>query len=331
MHSPSKSTFKILAPLLGLIFSFYSCQKDYDLVPLSQTVQFEQNLSAYNIYEGEMKNLAPSQDYHLIELSSILYSNYAEKQRLLKLPVGTQMTYKGNGLPEFPDGTILVKTFYYYNNETDTSQGKQIIETRLSIKQQNEWNLVSYLWNADQTEATLQKEGLDTQVSWINSSGTNQTIDYRVPNQEECVKCHQQYARVLPIGPSMRNMNREVVRNNVSLNQLAHLQQENVLSSFAIGDASNIPDYNDLNVSLTDRGRAYLDMNCASCHNPFGLSEAADMDYDFRFETPLSETNILDNKDLIIRVMEEGRMPDVGVTIIDQEGLALVKEYINSL
>ncbi len=320
------------ATVLTLFFSLFlgSCNKEYN-IPIPQTVQFEQNLSAYNIFQGEMKNLVPSSDFYEIELSSILYSNYAKKQRLIMVPSGTIVTENGNGIPVFPEGSILVKTFYYFIDETNETLGKQIIETRLLIKGQGEWNVATYIWNENQTEATLENNGLDTQVDWIDAASDSRSIDYHVPSQNECVKCHQSVSEVMPIGPSLRNLNREVVRNSVTLNQLQHLQSEGVLNSFDISGISSIPDYNDLSVSLSDRGRAYMDMNCASCHNPDGLSEAEKKGFDFRFETELGDTKILKKKDLIIEMMEEGRMPDVGTTVIDQEGLDLMREYINSL
>lgn len=323
---------KCLRVIFGfiLMMSFNSCRKEY-LVPIPQTVEFEQNLSAYNLYDGEMSNLTPSSDVHLLELSSILYSNYAKKQRLVKIPSGTAVTQSGSGIPTFPDGTILVKTFYYYLNETDASLGKQIIETRLLIKESGEWNVASYEWNASQTEATLKKEGLDTQVSWIDAQGINRTIDYRIPSQNECVKCHQNSSEIVPLGPSLRNLNRNVVRGGTTVNQLDHLQSVGILNAFDIDQASTIPDYNDVNVSLAERGRAYLDINCATCHHPNGLSEAEKKGYDFRYETSLDDTKILKKKSTIIEVMEDGRMPDVGTTVIDEEGLELIIAYMNSL
>ena len=110
------------------------------------TNQFQQNLSTYNIYHGNPEDLTPTADYHLFKLGSSLYVNQAEKQRLIKLPAGTQMTKNGNGLPNFPDGTILVKTFYYYVDERDPALGKQLIETRLLEKQAGVWNAATYVW-----------------------------------------------------------------------------------------------------------------------------------------------------------------------------------------
>ncbi|WP_338769222.1 c-type cytochrome [Bernardetia sp. ABR2-2B] len=273
----------------------------------------------------------PSAEYHLLELSSALFSNYAEKQRLVKLPTGEKMIYDGNGIPIFSNGTILVKTFYYFNDVRDTTLGKKVIETRLLIKSEGLWNVATYVWNDEQTDADLKLNGYDTQVSWTTLSGINRTIRYQVPNQNECISCHQLNSEVLPIGPKLRNLNIDVIRNNESINQLEHLQSLEILNDFDKSQVAKIPNYKSLNVTSVEKGRAYMEMNCAHCHSPSGWSRPARTGYDFRFETDISNTRILDNKDKIKEVLQSGEMPYLGTTVIDEEGVELVIEYINSL
>ena len=43
----------------------------------------------------------------------------------VKVPAGTQMTKSSDETIDFPNGTILTKTFYYYNDERDTTLGKR--------------------------------------------------------------------------------------------------------------------------------------------------------------------------------------------------------------
>ncbi len=308
-----------------------SCSERDGIIPIPMTEQFEQNLSSYNIYQGDWSELNPTADYQLIELNSPLYSNYAKKQRLVKLPTGTQITQTGNGIPEFPEGTILVKTFYYFKDERDKSLGRQVIETRLLIKSQGLWNVATYVWNESQTEGILDLDGHALQVSWINSAGTNRTINYEVPDEKQCVACHQTNAEVSPIGPSMRNMNITVLRDNFETNQLAHFQSLGLLNDFDLSQISNIPDYNDTSLPLADRGRAYMDMNCAHCHNPSAWDYPSGQNLDFRFETALSNTGIEGEQDRIKTLVQEGEMPYFGTTVIDEEGVSLIVEYLNSL
>ena len=70
-----------LVLLSGLLFT--ACGIDAG-IPVPNTVDFEENLSAYKIYQGDMGSLNPSDDYQLLELKSPLYSNYSLKQRLVR-------------------------------------------------------------------------------------------------------------------------------------------------------------------------------------------------------------------------------------------------------
>ena len=308
---------------------------DYEVVIpefiFPQSVVFEQNLSSYKIFRGKVSNLNPSDDFHLYELSSTLFTDYAYKQRLIKLPEGSQMTRLVDGTLDFPDGTILTKTFYYYNDERDTSLGKRIIETRLEIKDSNQWNLATFLWNDDQTEAHLVEDGVETQVSWVNKDGGTLSTFYKVPSQNDCMTCHQSNMTLSPLGPTLRNLNRQVIREGNYINQLGHLQSNGVLSDFDLGLISTIVDYSDLNVPLNERARSYLEMNCAHCHNPSGWEFVTEREFDYRYEIPFEDTGILYERDKIKRALLEGDMPFIGTSIIDEEGVNLIIEFIETL
>lgn len=296
-----------------------------------QTIVFEQNLSAYGIFAGSPNDLIPSDDYHLLELSSSLFTDYAHKQRLVKVPLGTQMTKSNDGSIDFPEGTILTKTFFYYHDERDTSSGKRIIETRLLIKESNTWNVATYLWNQTQTDAILDLDGEDTQISWIGTDGSSRSTLYHVPNRNECMTCHQSNSTMTPLGPTLRNLNRTVERNGVSLNQINHLQSLGVLNDFQVGQIAQMVDYNNRSASLTERGRAYLSMNCSHCHNPGAWDAPAEREFDFRYETPLNQTGILYEEDRIVETVLDRQMPLIGTTILDQEGINLIIEFLESL
>ena len=296
-----------------------------------ETVVFEEKLSAYNIFEGASADLVPAQDFHLVELSSILFTDYAHKQRLVKVPDGKKIVRLSDGSIDYPDGTILTKTFFYYTDERDRSLGKRIIETRLEIKENGNWNIATYTWNQEQTEATLALAGSDTQVSWVDADGMSQSTLYHVPSQNECIACHQSNSSMAPIGPSLRNLNRMVERDGASINQLSHLQALGVLTDFDVSQVSKIVDYHNTSFSLKERARAYLDMNCSHCHNPSGWEGATERQFDFRYETSLEQTGILFEEEKIANALLDQEMPFIGTTLLDQEGVNLVIEYIEGL
>lgn len=295
------------------------------------TVNFQDSLSFYNIFAGTPSDLIQNEDYHLLELSSALFTDYAHKQRLVKIPDGFQLDRLNDGSIDFPEGTILVKTFYYYNDERDESLGKRIIETRLMIKSEGLWNVATYIWNDSETDAILQLNGLDVQVNWIDESGINRSTLYDVPDENECITCHQSNNSIIPLGTTLTNMNRNVSRNGQSINLLNHLQTVGILSDFNIQAVPEIPDYNNLSNSLEERARAYMHMNCAHCHNPNGWEEVVEQELDFRYTSPLDETGILMESDEIVEFVEEGEMPFIGTTLLDDEGVQLIIDYINSI
>ncbi|MFY0607495.1 MAG: c-type cytochrome [Cyclobacteriaceae bacterium] len=296
-----------------------------------ETNSFDDNLSSYRIFEGTMADLEPSEGFELLELSSSLFTDYAHKQRLVKIPEGSSITKLNNGSLNFPDGTILTKTFFYVNDERDAKLGKRIIETRLEIKQNGKWNIATYIWNESQTDATLELNGSDTEVSWINEKGILNSTNYHVPTQNECMACHQSNSQIAPIGPSLLNLNRNINRNGSVMNQLKHLQSLRILDDFSLINLPQMVDYTDVNASLSERGRAYLAMNCAHCHNPDAWDIPAERDFDFRHKTPFEQTGIQFEKDRISRNITNGEMPFIGTTLLDEEGVALLVEYLESL
>lgn len=325
---------------VSLLFIFVACnsknfrEDEYVEIPnfnFPKSTKFKENLSEYKIFEGAPADLLPSKDFHLLELSSTLFTDYSHKQRLVKLPVGTEMKKLNDGSIEFPNGTILTKTFFYYNDERDKSLGKQIIETRLEIKENDIWNVATYIWNKEQTNAILQTNGLETKISWISENGTKRSTNYQVPTENQCMTCHQSNTKIAPLGPTLRNLNRTVNRNNSNLNQIQHLQSVGILSEFDFSQIDNIVDYKNPEASLTERSRAYLDMNCAHCHNPKGWEASAQRPFDFRYETLLEQTGILRKKEKVVNTMMRGKMPFIGTTMLDEEGIELLKEFTESL
>lgn len=330
---------KILICAIGLLsIAIMACDDDrFDFkveIPdfnFPQTVVFEDSLSAYNIYKGNPSDLIPSDDFQLLELSSILFTDYAHKQRLVSVPAGTQMKRLNDGSIDFPDGTVLTKTFFYYNDERDTTLGKRIIETRLLIKENDTWNVATYLWNQLQTDAILALNGFDTDVSWINKNGNRLSTIYHVPDENECIACHQSNSAMIPLGTSSRNLNRIVNRNGLDVNQINYLESVGILNDFPISQVPQIVDYHDLSASLSERSRAYLDMNCAHCHSPNAWEAPTERRFDFRYETPFDQTGMRFEKDKIIEALLDQEMPFIGTTILDREGTDLVVEYMESL
>jgi uncharacterized repeat protein (TIGR03806 family) len=318
----------VIAAVCAVLYCLNSCSKD-DLSDYTRTTEFKTNLSEYNIFSGQPNGLVPQSGFQEYSLATQLFTDYAEKQRLISVPAGTKLNKIDNDLPDFPEGTMIVKTFYYFNDKRDPTLGKRIIETRLLIKTSGIWNAATYLWNDQQTDARLLESGTDKPVNWIMETGEKRVISYHVPNSRECATCHNSNGSITPIGPKIRNLNFIVNNNGSGINQLQHLQDVGILNDFDHTQMEALPQAFDSNFTLAERGRAYMEINCAHCHNPAG--DAKKTDLFMQYTTPLTNTGILDNKNKIIKKTHNGEMPLLGTTIIDEKGVQLIKDYINSL
>lgn len=313
-----------LAPLIYV----FSCNRTGN-PHIENELTFEKQLSFYKLFQGKMSELHPSADVALLELSSTLFTDYAEKQRLIRIPEGQKMILKGNGLPEFPEGTLIAKTFYY---PSETGRKTQIVETRLLIFKASKWNSGTYKWNEDQREAFLIEDGATVPVTVKTLTGKLTRIAYHIPDQKECVSCHHSGNSILPIGPKVRNLNRTVEREGKHINQLKYLMDRGFIQSSQPDSFQRLPDYKDRKLHPGLRARAYLDVNCAHCHQPGGYAGQTTLDLDYG--TDLDRTGIKFNRsNIIIRMsnMGEYHMPKLGTTVIDNEGLKLIKSYLGSI
>lgn len=175
-------------------------------------------------------------------LNTPLFSDYAEKFRYIWLPPGKTPTGTGEGLPEFPVGTVLIKSFGYPADFRTPDKDVRILETRLLIRRASGWVALPYVWTG--LDAVLKRGGTRLPVEWIDAGGQRRAISYAVPNQNQCKECHALAGAVTPIGPKARNMR-----------------------------GGTLPVWNDPRTgSLDARARAYLDVNCGHCHNRQGAA-----------------------------------------------------------
>jgi len=299
--------------------------------------QLPPRLSDFPIYEGRASDLQPAKGFVRYQLATTLFTDYAEKERLVKVPFGTSIVVTGDGLPQFPDGTMLVKTFFYWNDRRDTSLGRRIIETRILLKSGDSWLAGTYIWNAAQNEALLAGSGLRTAVSWIDGAGQTRNIKYEVPSAKQCASCHRSGKEIVPIGFKTRNLNIDVTlpgttsgtSNTPTINQLRHLQSLGIIAAVDPSSLSRLPAWDDNQYSLEQRARAYLEMNCAHCHNADGF--CARSEFRPSYENSLSETKIAAKKKKILDFMRSGRMPLLGTTIVHDEGLQLLEAYFKTI
>ncbi|MBC6998170.1 hypothetical protein [Cytophaga sp. FL35] len=296
--------------------------------------EFLPKLSELKLFRGNIGDLLPNPTTHEYSLSTPLYSDYAYKFRTISLPEGAQMTYDGSGLLQFPDNTVITKTFYYYNDERNFDSGRKLIETRLLIKKNGVWTMGNYLWNEEQTEANLSNSAPTVPVNWIDGNGASQTVNYQVPFSINCTQCHNVNSTPIPIGPKARNLNFEYNGQN----QLQYFIDKGLLTGVpALSEIERLPAWDDSNFSLAQRARAYMDVNCAHCHQPGGNHNANTPGRpDFRYEVSLADGLFVEFKDDIKNRTETlpaygPSMPQIGITEIHTEGIDLIHQYMDTL
>ena len=336
-------------------------------------------LSAFGLFSGPLAAQVPAAGVVRYELNTALFSDYADKRRFIKLPPGTQMEYAGAGLLQFPVGAVMAKTFSYRHDFRDATRGERLLETRIEMRCEEGWFGASYLWNAEQTDAELALGGAEFDVQWIHDDGQARSTHYEVPNANQCLNCHAQDKQYQPIGPTARNLNRPLptgeagisqdvlaqlqgaIRTAVEGSQLAYLSTVGMLHGLPEGAADvaaigSVPSLADPHSGSVDgRARAWLNMNCAHCHNPTGTARTTGLDLSWNqddlaklgvWKSPVAaghgaggrKYDIVpgkpDDSVLMYRIESHDQsimMPNVGRRLVQDEAVAVVREWIAGL
>ncbi len=311
-----------------------------------------QLLSEYNFFEGEMSQLKPVYGVLPYSLNSTLFSDYAKKKRFVWMPSESSASYINDATPlDFPNGAVLIKNFYYNNvlPENDT----KILETRLMYKKDDGWRFANYVWNDEQTEATFTTEHAYFEFDWIEQ-GVTKSVNYKVPRFAECFTCHNNFDTPNPIGPKPQNLNRSYVFDDGTMNQLNKWIEQGYLQDNLPDNISSTVDWKDSSQPIGLRARSYLDINCAHCHSDqsycdyahmrFGFSDYENdanlgvcVEHDFYLGDDVTHIVAPGNASgsaLFFRVasdLEEFQMPLIGRTLVHEEGLDLLEQWINTL
>lgn len=313
-------------------------------------------LSEYGFFIGELKNLAPAEGVIPYSLNAALFTDYAWKQRFVKIPQGLEVNFNNEDVLDFPPGTVLIKNFYYPVDFRKPKDNIRVLETRLLINEAGTWKTLPYIWNDEQTEAYLSVAGKNLDVTFTHEDGLVQTIKYSVPNLNQCKGCHLRGDKVKPIGPSARQLNGNYKYAHGLQNQLLYWQQQKLIASMPpITQVAKLASYDNQTTSIDERARAWLEINCAHCHRADGPAKNSGL-YLLASERDLSKLGVgkapvaagkgsggflydivpgkPDESILQFRIesVHPGiMMPELGRSITHKEGVALVRRWITEM
>ncbi|MEO1170456.1 MAG: PQQ-dependent sugar dehydrogenase, partial [Myxococcota bacterium] len=190
------------------------------------------------------------------------FSDDADKGRWIIPPEEGTATVLADGDLDFPPGTVFVKRF-----ELD---GRRV-ETRAFVHTEGgRWRGYSYRWRDDGRDATLLPGSARAQIG---------DVPWYFPSRTECLSCHTRAAS-FALGPTMPQLAGDPQQVEAMIDRGLLAADVELPAPLPAADGEE---------GVSVRARAYLDVNCASCHRPGGPGGGA---LDLRFDTPLEDSGL---------------------------------------
>jgi hypothetical protein len=248
-----------------------------------------------------------------------LWSDGATKRRWILLPPGAAVDASNVDAWEFPRGTKLWKEFGF----------DRPVETRMLERlPDGSWRFSTYVWNAEGTDAEL-APGQGVRALPVAAAPNGR---YAVPSRTDCLACHDG-APVPVLGFS-------------ALQLAAELRDWT-----ARGVVRNLPPEVVQAPPRVSRALGYLHGNCGHCHNEAGAVAGIDLVFAQSAADPVASARRTSqslfgresrfreagaagaHRESVVtqRMKSESpysRMPPLGVSVVDREGVALVEQWI---
>lgn len=303
---------------------------------------------------SDLASLKPAPGLIPYTVNSPLWSDGAVKLRWIALSTNTFIGFAPTGEWTFPEGTVFVKHFALRVIETNPAVLRRL-ETRLIVRDTNGYVYgASYKWRPDLSDADLATTGLTENIRITTAAGLR-TQEWFYPGRQDCLHCHTQISGGV-LGVKARQLNGDFTypSSGITDNQL---RTWNHLGLFAAPlDERDIPGFprlvsvTDVQATLEQRVRSYLDANCANCHQPGGARAF----FDARIGTPLEAADLINGpvenslglrgarvivpgdpaRSILLKRMESSdqtKMPPLARSVVDIAATAVLAEWIQSL
>ncbi len=333
---------KIAAPIVLALGSFGAGCDDGDSSPTEKPVEYwiddvEQSvpewLSETGIYT-DFETFEPGPGFRPYRPPHALWSNAADKVRLIRVPESKTIDTTDVDHWVFPVGTALTKTFSY--DDIEGRDGAVAVETRLLFKRADGWDYAVYRWNSAGTAARLSGGNWPAAEFDLLGAGGDY-FRYDVPGRIDCRGCHETQGETVVIGFSSLNLDPELADSEIfaAPPELADFPARSPEEAAVMG---------------------YLVGNCVHCHHGLPLGDNASFSMlpkdlvantvDRPTESSASGigTRIVPNdaegSALYEAVVEAGRdgyrgdfkpMPPLGITTIDDSAAEVLRAWIETL
>lgn len=288
------------------------------------------------------------------DLRQGMWTDGAVVQRFIGLPgtekIGIHKRHKiadgeRKGEWKFPADTVFARTVSL-PLDARAPENLRKLETQVLHFDGKNWQPYNYLWNDAQTDASLADfKGGDRTLKVIDQEGRTLRKKWHFASRTECMTCH-----LIRTGGVQGFKDWQLDHAGTSGNQLHTLNRmvlfEKKPSARKVGQPALSPD-----LTLESGARAYLDVNCAHCHQFQGGGGAT---IDLRYEADTEKTELLKPPALgtfgipspqTIRPghpaasilyyrmakLGPGHMPFIGSRQADPTGLKLLRAWISSM
>ena len=301
---------------------------------------FPLTLSATGCFD-DLPSLTPAPGLVEYTVNSPLWHDGSDSVRHVVMPAGGRFRVSPDGRWKLPAGAKLIKTFQYTRADGSTVR----TETRFVLAEEEGIRAYTYRWNPEQTDAVLTNEAQEIPIQLDSGAAT-----WHVPSRSQCRTCHNK-ATGEYLGWRTGQLNAVMDYTDVSVNQLTMFELFGWMSE-PLENTEAWPAPHDTEADLSERARAALDANCASCHVENGPTTVK---LDLKFGTPLSETLACgakpENGDLGLadakiiapgapgsstlvqrmKILGSDRMPNLGSFVIDHKTVGLIEQWVSGL
>lgn len=289
---------------------------------------------------GDLRTLTPGPSLVPFDVAVPFFSDHASKQRFITLPAGTAVDVDADGALIFPVGTAVVKTM-----SDPRMSSPPWLEVRAWLLTDDGWRPGTWIWD----ETIEDGVRIDDGVVLARPHPTDpQAPDagWPVPSLSECVRCHGD------VGPRpLAFVPRQL--DHPGDPGAASLVAAGVLTSTLTPATPLVDPHGD--APLEARARSWMDVNCGSCHAPgqAGARRGLVLTLDATADTALGicevETLGSPTPDDIWYLISPGdaaasamwyraaslnasaRMPDVPYATVDDDGVALLRAWIDAM